>query len=369
MRIDLSTPLPRPVLALGAELKNTVCCAAGSAAILSDPLDDLHGVDEFERYVSSVTNLPRSMGVEPACLAHDLHPDYLSTKLARRLDVWPGVPRVGVQHHEAHVASCAASEGVWGECIGLAFDGTGYGTDGTMWGGEFFKGSIAQGFTRVGRLRPMLLPGGPAAIREPWRLALALAFESGDHFTKPAGVDNQAWRVVHALVTQPASNALRSSSIGRLFDAVAALVGLCTHAEREAQAAVALEQAADAHTGTALPPMDVVTGVDGMDELDWRPLVREIIVRLKHRTAVPAIAAAFHDSLAASTVEACGRIGATGSTVVAAGGVFWNKRFVQTLRAQLQDKDMKLVTPTRVPPSDAGLSLGQAVLAAWRPQV
>jgi len=362
MLLDLTQRLPMPVLALGAELKSTVCLAHGASAELTEPAVDLQDAASFAAFMASLDALPRAAGVTPAVIAHDLHPDYLSTKAARDNTVWPGVPRRAIQHHEAHVASCAASEGIWDSCIGLAFDGTGYGTDGTMWGGEFFVGSIVAGFKRVGRLRPMLLPGGPAAIREPWRLALALALEAGVDWPKPADVPDESWRVVHALAAQPTT--LRSSSMGRLFDGVAALTGVCLRAGREAEAAIAIERAAGTTKAGLILPLPVTDIADGMFELDWRPLVTSLAANVLKST-ISSLAAAFHDALSAAVAEACARIAGSGPGIAASGGVFLNQRFTASLRSLLSGRGLWLVTPSRVPCSDAGLSLGQAVLSSF----
>jgi hydrogenase maturation protein HypF len=367
--VHLKKPLATPVLALGAELKNTICCAEGTTAWLSAPLDDLADAECFARFEARVRSMPAECGVRPRLLAYDCHPAYLSTKFASRPDVLPGVPRVAVQHHEAHLAACAAAENVWGDVIGLAFDGTGYGSDGLLWGGEVFAGGLADGFARRGRFRPITLAGGSAAIREPWRLACALVTAACDTpldaYPRPQDVPDEAWRVVHHLLAQGPGSGIRSSSLGRLFDGVSALIGLCTYAAREAEAAIALEQAAADTSEDPLYDLPWLQTRDGLLECDWRPLVRAVVTDLDTARPPGEIAACFHDSLVVSVTEMlCTALPRPVSGVVlGGGGVFWNARLRDGLRAALSAAGLQLVTPTSLPPSDAGISLGQAVLA------
>ncbi len=362
MIINLTKPVRRPVLALGGELKNTVCCAFEKTAVISDFLPNLEEKDCFDAYLKLVKNLPGELGVTPEIIVYDLHPEYISTKVAMRKDVWPEAKRVGVQHHEAHVASAAAAEGFFDEkVLGLAFDGTGYGTDGTMWGGEFFVGSIEKGFSRVARLRPIKLTGRAAAIREPWRIALALAKDSGiNNFPKPEKIDEQTWQIVEKMIELPPK--LVSSSVGRLFDGVAALIGLCFYAKEEAEAAIALEKAAGTVFSEKLYSLPFEKNNDGLWEIDWRPMIKEIFKDLSLKVSQEKIAAKFHDSLVQTVFELCEKLKLEHdvSIVIGSGGVFWNQRLTKTLK-KLFGKN-KFIVSEKVPPSDAGLSLGQAVL-------
>lgn len=366
--LSLPFALHAPVLALGSEMKNTVCIAAGTQAWVSAPLDDLKDAASFDEWRCRVETWPCELGIEPAIIAHDLHPEYVTTKAAPALH--PRARHLAVQHHEAHVASCCASEGCAGRVIGLAFDGTGYGADGTLWGGEFFTGSLNDEFVRRARLRPMTLAGGEAAIREPWRIALALLHDAGVDESRwralPRGVPAERLAVVQHLLSAGADAPVRSSSVGRLFDGVAALLGICPCAEREAQAAVALEHAAGATDAGGLYPLPFARE-DALEELDWRPMVQRMSDEMGKGASPATLAARFHDSLAEAVAAWCARIdGGAVKTVAAAGGVFWNRRFTHSLRAMLEERGCTLVTPSRVPPSDAGLSLGQAVLAGVR---
>ncbi len=363
--IALARALPRGVLALGGELKNTVCWAQGTTARLSAPVESLREEQGWRIFGQSAGTWPAAWGAAPDVIAHDLHPEYLSSKLARRCEFWPGVARVGVQHHAAHVASCCAAEDVWDDCMGVAFDGTGYGTDGTIWGGEFFHGSIARGFQRVGRLRPFALVGGERAIHEPWRIALALACAAEIAWPTPTEVRGETDEIVRAALAAGAPNVLQTSSAGRLFDGIAALLGLCTTVTREAAAAIALEQAAaGARATVAALPVEISIGAGGLLELDWRPMLRALWADHTRGVALADSAAAFHQWLADAVGQLWART-AGPATLVASGGVFWNKVLCQCLQTVCARHDVQLVLPRRVPPSDAGVALGQAVLAAF----
>lgn len=364
--IELARALPRAVLALGSETKNTVCCAAGSRAHVSAPRADLACAADYDDFLSAVHAWPAELGSAPARLAHDLHPEYISTKVALRSDIWPDVPRIAVQHHAAHIAACAAAEGVWDDCWGLACDGTGYGGDGTLWGGEILRGSIVSGFTRVARLRPIQLIGGSAAIREPWRIAFALAHDAGITWNKPDAVPDEAWRVARALCTNTALPRLYSSSAGRLFDGVSALLGVCSYAEQEAQAAMALEECAGTTPGEPRCALPWARAADDVMELDWRPLVQQLWADYNAGMPCQCLAARFHDTLAAAFVTFCAEH-AGPQCIVCGGGVFFNRRFSHTVQVVAEQHGLHCVQPRALPPSDAALSLGQAVLAAFQP--
>ena len=357
IEINLAEPLPHSALAFGGELKNTVCCAKGEKAWISDPLDDLENADSFDLFIKLISKWPGELGVTPEFIAHDLHPGFISTKIAKRLDLWPDIPRIGVQHHEAHIASCAASENIWDECLGIAFDGTGYGTDGTMWGGEIFTGSIKSGFIRKARLLPIELPGGSAAIHEPWRLAIALANTADIKIKKPDMVTDESWLIVRQMLENPGITNVKASSIGRLFDGVAALLGLCTHAAKEAEAAIEVSE---------YYSIPFSKNENGLIELDWRTMICQIVNDIRSGIAKEKIAAMFHDSLAQSVFELSMKICNNRQIVIGSGGVFFNKRLTLRLKTLFENADVIFLTPTQLPPSDAGLSFGQAVLGSYK---
>jgi len=363
--IELPHELPQAVLALGGETKNTLCCAADRHALVTAPLADLGAAADFDTFLHRVHTWPRELGIVPDVLAYDLHPEYISTKTAARPDLWPHARRIAIQHHAAHIAASAAAENIWHDCWGLACDGTGYGLDGTVWGGEILRGSITGGFTRIARLRPLHLIGGTAAIREPWRIALALAHTAEIDWKKPHGVPDEAWRVARTLCDNTRLPRLYSSSLGRLFDGVSALLGICCYATHEAQAAIALEQCAGTAPGEPLLPLPWARAADGVIEFDWRPLIQTLSNEAAS-SPCQALAARFHDSVAAAFVQFCAAHGGP-ACVVCGGGVFFNRRFSRTVQTVAAHTGLRCILPRTLPPSDASLSLGQAVLAAFTP--
>ena len=350
----------RPVLAVGAELKNTFCLATGDQVIISQHIGDLENAETLRSFTEGIEHLGRLFGIEPAVVAHDLHPEYLSTKYAVEL---PGVDLVGVQHHHAHIASCLADNGEAGPVIGVAFDGTGYGPDGTIWGGEFLVAEPAT-YERVGHLTPVPLPGGAAAIRQPWRMAaayLARADVAPESLAVTARHEDQ-WAAVLSMARKGV-NAPLTSSAGRLFDAVSALLGVRDTINYEGQAAVELEQLADPferdsyRAGLSPGEPFQVAGAD---------LVRAAAGDLARGVAPPVIAARFHHGVARLIEEACvvvrDRRGL--GTVALSGGVFQNLLLATETVARLEARGFRVLTQAQVPCNDGGISLGQAVVAA-----
>ena len=360
--LALAAPVRRPVLGCGAELKSTFCLARGPHAFLSHHIGDLENAETLRSFTEGVAHYRRLFDVEPAVVAHDLHPEYLSTKYAQEL---AGVELVGgligVQHHHAHLASCLADNGEAGPVVGLACDGLGYGTDGVLWGGEVMEVSLT-GFRRLAHLEEVPLPGGTTAIRQPWRMAAA--------WLRTAGIDgadlavarrNPGWATVGRLLDSrlgvPAT-----TSVGRLFDAVAALVGVRDAVNYEGQAAIELEQAA-ARIGSGGYTARVEGGV-----LYGSDLVRGVVADLGRGVEVPLIAARFHAGLAGllarAAADACATTGL--DTVALSGGVFQNVLLLRLLVAELETAGLRVLTHSRVPPNDAGVSLGQVAVAAAR---
>jgi hydrogenase maturation protein HypF len=377
-------PLPvpvtftRPVLACGAELKSTFCLGARGQAFLSHHIGDLENVETLRSFTEGIEHFRRLFDIEPQVIAHDLHPDYLSTAHAERLAAETGAELAGVQHHHAHIASCLADNGERGPVIGVAFDGTGYGPDGTIWGGEFLIADLA-GYERAACLAPVPMPGGAAAIRQPWRMAasyLAAAYPDGSW---PSGLavqarNERAWGTISAMA-QRGINAPLTSSAGRLFDAVAALIGVRDAISYEGQAAIELEQLAD-RAEPGCYRAEPAAGSGGAGGAGGGPLriaaaglVRAAAGDLSAGVSAPVIAARFHNGVAALIEEACvtlrDRCGL--DTVSLSGGVFQNLLLADRVVSRLAARGFRVLTHHRVPCNDGGISLGQAVIAASRP--
>ena len=344
-------PLPGdapPLLAVGAELKSTFTLARGGRAWVSHHIGDLRNYETLRAFTEGVAHFERLLQLEPALVAHDLHPEYLSTKYALER---AGVATVGVQHHHAHLAACLAEHGV-ARAAGAIYDGTGYGLDGTVWGGEILVGDM-HGFTRAAHLRPVRMPGGEAAIREPWRMACAWLQAAGRGEPLP-GIDPERWHQVARLAESGLASPLTSSA-GRLCDAVAALCGIRQTVTYEGQAAIELEAAADAHEREAYP---LGPG------LDARPTVLAAADDRARGVPVPVVSARFHNGLAAATAEA---LLATGEPVaVLSGGVFQNELLLTRTTAALERAGVRVLTPRALPANDGGISYGQAAVAAAR---
>ena len=353
----------RPVLACGAELKNTFCLAKDDRAFVSHHIGDLENAATLRSFTEGIEHFGRLFGIEPQVVAYDLHPEYLSTKYALDLDL----DSCGVQHHHAHIASCLADNGHDGPVIGVAFDGTGYGTDGTLWGGEFLVADLA-GFERAGHLEPVPMPGGAAAIRQPWRMAAAYlraAFPGGP----PSGLDvvkrnERNWAAIISLAERSV-NAPLSSSAGRLFDAVAALLSVRDAINYEGQAAVELEQLADpGETGGYRAAIS-----EGEPfRIQGASLVRAVTGELTEGAPAPVIAARFHNGIAALIEEGCvlARQRHGLDTVALSGGVFQNLLVTGRAAARLEARGFRVLLHSRVPCNDGGISLGQAVVAGAR---
>jgi hydrogenase maturation protein HypF len=365
--VPAAIPLPasgpaRPLLACGAELKNTFCLAKGGRAWVSHHIGDLENYETLSSFLEGIEHFQRLFAVEPEVVAHDLHPEYLSTKYALELD---GVELVGVQHHHAHLAACLAEHGEPGPAVGAIFDGTGYGLDGTVWGGELLFGD-ARSFQRVGSLLPVALPGGERAIKQPWRMAcswLSAAVEDEPRLPPSlAGrVDPRIWAQVHRLtVTGTASPA--TTSMGRLFDAVAALAGIRSEVNYEGQAAVELEAACDTSERGAYPI--ALSGEPLV--IDPRETIRAVAADVRTGRSPGVIARRFHRTIADATVEACARLAAAHGVDVAvlSGGVFQSRLLLESVFTGLAATGVRVLVPERLPANDGGISYGQAAVAA-----
>jgi hydrogenase maturation protein HypF len=358
----------RPILAYGAELKSTFCVAKGRRAWVSHHIGDLENWETLRSFREGVSHFERLFSVEPEVVAHDLHPDYLSTKDALERE---GVAAVGVQHHHAHLAACLAEHGETGPAVGAIFDGTGYGPDATVWGGELLVGGL-EGYERAGSVWPVRMPGGVRAIEEPWRMACAWLVAAQDDPAPPPTLDVEPgrWRAVTDLARSGLSSPT-TTSMGRLFDAVAALCGVRSTVNYEGQAAAELEAIADRGERGAysLPLLTSEAGAGAPPAgpplvLDARPTV---LAAVRDSLAGPALVSArFHNAVAAATAEACARIAEAHGvgTVVLSGGVFQNRLLLERTASALERTGPRVLVPRRLPPNDGGISYGQAAVAA-----
>jgi hydrogenase maturation protein HypF len=381
--IGLPVPAARSVLACGAELKSTFCLARGERGWVSHHIGDLKNYETLRSFREGVEHFQRLFAVTPEVIAHDLHPDYLSTRYASERE-W--LEPISVQHHHAHLAACLAEHGELGPAVGAVFDGSGYGSDGTVWGGELLVGGLRD-FERVGHLRAVRLPGGDQAVSEPWRMACAWLAEAQGGEEVPslpdwpkAGIRGEARKLLGspadsvvtperwATIARLALSELAplTTSVGRLFDAIAALCGLRANVTYEGQAAIELEAAVDR---TERGEYTIaVEDRDGMLELDPRVMVATIARERAEGVPIGIVAARFHIGLARATALACEQIaGARGlDIVILSGGVFQNRVLLQLTIAELKRRGLRPLVTERLPPGDGGISYGQAAVAAAR---
>jgi hydrogenase maturation protein HypF len=362
--IRLGAAAVRPVLGCGAELKNTFCLGKDDRAFVSQHIGDLANYETYRSFTEGIAHFRRLFDVIPRVVAHDLHPEYLSTKYALECE---DVDLVAVQHHHAHIASCLADNGEEGPVIGVAFDGTGYGTDGTIWGGEFLIADLT-GFSRAGFLAPVPLPGSAAAIRQPWRMAAAY-LDAACPDGLPDGLavvrrNAARWADVLA-VARSGLNSPLTSSAGRLFDAAAAVLGVRDVINYEGQAAVELEQLADPAELSGYP-----AGISEGEQVRvaGADLIRAVVDDVRGGTEPAVIAARFHNGVADAITRTCAILRArSGLGVVAlSGGVFQNLLLLGRTASRLEADGFRVLLHRRVPPNDGGISLGQVAVAAAR---
>jgi hydrogenase maturation protein HypF len=359
-----------PLLAVGGHLKNVFALARGRFIYQSQHLGDLENLTGLDFFTESLEHLMRTFEIEPEALAHDLHPGYLSTEWAKEWAAARGMTPITVQHHHAHVAGCMAEHGIGDEAIGLALDGTGYGADGRIWGGEVLISRLDV-FERFAHLEYVPMPGGEAAIREPWRMAFAALRTAGLDLEPVASLvraDEKEARVLDRMIERGVNSPL-TSSCGRLFDAAAAVVAGRRVMDYEAQAAIELEGLAVDEADQPGYEMEIVGGDWARREpvrIGARLLWRELLEDLRTGASKARIAARFHAGVAAGFEKAAvlARASTGVEQVVLSGGCMHNRRLARLLRAGLEAKGFEVFQHRRISPGDGGLSYGQAVVAA-----
>jgi hydrogenase maturation protein HypF len=359
------------VLACGAEIKNTFCMTRGRYAFLSQHIGDMENLETLEHFENMVELYSKMYRLSPRILAHDLHPDYLSTRYARDLkEKDDALTLVGVQHHHAHIAACLAENHVNPPALGIAFDGTGYGSDHTIWGGEFLLLNSFEEMKRAAHLEPIPLPGGDAAVKRPYRMALSYLFSLfGDRAAarRYAFLEGRSEEEIRLVIDQirKGIHSPLTSSAGRLFDGVSALIGVRNTIDYEGQAAIELEMAC-----AAIPNINEAYPIrieeqEGKWVLRLHALFEAILEDLEHGIGIPEISARFHLSVALMISRTAGIIArATGVRQVAlSGGTFQNRVLLRLARSFLEEEGLRVVTHSEVPCNDGGISLGQAVVA------
>jgi hydrogenase maturation protein HypF len=352
-----------PLLAVGAQEKSTFCLTRDRYAFVSQHIGDLENVETLDHYAATVELYKKLFRIKPELIAHDLHPDYLSTRYA--LETKGEMPIVGVQHHHAHIASCMVDNGIITPVIGVAFDGSGFGPDGTVWGGEFIIARL-EGFERVGRIEPLPMPGGELAIKKPYRLAIAylhrlLGYVPDLPFLRDISQEEQGI-IIQQL--EKGINTPLTSSCGRLFDAVSALLNVRQVITFEGQAAIELEMLSR-QDGDAQSYAYGLAKNDGMQEVRVRPLLEAILTDIRSQVPVQEIGLRFHETIARLTRDIVARIAKeTGiSRVALSGGCFQNRLLLNRTVPLLREEGLDVLLHHQVPCNDGGIALGQAAIA------
>jgi hydrogenase maturation protein HypF len=367
--IRLPSPCDVPILAVGGQLKNTFALGHRGKAILSHHLGDLDHAAAYRAFERDIALYEQLFAIRPRAIAHDLHPDYGSTRYALRRAAAGSIPTIAVQHHHAHMASCMAEHGLDEPVIGVSFDGAGYGADGAVWGGEFLIGDN-RSFQRAAHLRYVRMPGGEQAIREPWRMAIAHLADAGascpDDLHQRIG--HQPVRVVEQMLERQV-NAPLTSSAGRLFDAVAAILGVRDRVNFEGQAAMELEWLATPAESDERYPFDPPAAPGTLNaalQLDTRPMLRALLRDRTCGTAPGVIARKFHATLAEMILNTCSLLREMTqiNVVVLSGGVFLNSLLLSDANTRLHHNGFRIYSHQRVPTNDGGISLGQLAVAA-----
>lgn len=368
--LQIAFELPVPLLACGGHLKNTFCLGKGNRAFLSHHIGDLENVATLTSFREGIEHFQRLFAIAPEAIAYDLHPEYLATKYALDSAL---TPQIGVQHHHAHIASVLAEHGLSGPVIGVAADGTGFGTDGAVWGCEIMRADLCT-FERLAHLAYVPLPGGAQAVRQPWRMAATyLAQAYGDAFVEldvpfVHQLDRAKWHTLSQMIDR-GLNCPPTSSLGRLFDAVSALLGLRTEVVYEGQAAIELEVLAETAQQAGMRECEsypFTIGQGTLALLNVTPVIRALIDDMQRRVPAREIALRFHytvaDLLAMACSEARERTGL--DSVALSGGIFQNRLLLEQLQERLAGMAFKVLINRRVPPNDGGLSFGQLAVAA-----
>ncbi len=358
----------RQTLACGAELKSTFCLTRDNYAFVSQHIGDLENLETMEHFETTLELYKKLFRIEPEIVTYDMHPEYLSTKYAKALaEQRKDLKFVPVQHHHAHIVSCMVENGSQGPVIGVSFDGTGYGTDGRIWGGEFLVADY-EGFERVGHLEYVPMPGGAAAIERPYRMAISylLTLFGKDALTPDLAFLKDVSRDEIALIKTQLDKKINSpltSSSGRLFDAVSALIGIRGRIDYEAQAAIEMEMAAD-ESERGSYRFSIVER-DGVSVVHVKELFDDILHDLKDNVTRGKIAARFHNTMAEMVVRMSQRLSGTSGIkkVALSGGVFQNRLLLRLTVAALEKAGFEVLTHSKVPTNDGGISLGQAVIA------
>ncbi|MGQ9602880.1 MAG: carbamoyltransferase HypF [bacterium] len=354
---------PPPILACGADLKNTIAVTRGNQVFLSQHIGDLEDFETSVFFQNTVNHLSKILEVQPRIVVHDLHPDYFSTRFAK---AFSADVRIGVQHHHAHIASCLGEKGIEGHVIGFALDGTGYGEDGTIWGGEVLIAD-RSGYQRIGHLEQVVIPGGEVAIRNPWRMALAHlwnAFGSGidiEEISRILRIENSELEIVLSIIRK-GLNSPYTSSCGRLFDAVSNLCGLCDKVLYEGQAAVELEMVADTSIRDAYG-VDIEPGEKMI--LGTKGLIKAVLDDLRKGESAGVISMKFHnwlvEAISSIAIQARTRTGI--KTVAISGGCFQNEILLYSVVENLRKNGFEVIYNTLVPPNDGGIAFGQVIVA------
>ncbi|HRZ14255.1 MAG TPA: carbamoyltransferase HypF [Candidatus Omnitrophota bacterium] len=355
----------REIFACGAELKNTFCLAKNRLAFLSQYIGDLSSLETLRFYTESFKRLSGLFSIRPKLVAHDMHPDYLSTRFALQLrQKHPALKTVAIQHHQAHVASVIAEHRIGAAVIGVCFDGTGYGTDGRIWGGEFFCGTLKK-MERTAHLEYVAMPGGDQAAREPFRMAISYLHRCFGENSRTLDIPfaKKFRHLFEPILAAGRMHPILTSSAGRLFDAVSALIGACETISYEAQAAVRLQRLAERSSTAKAYPFAVFPAEDAI--ISALPAFREMVEDIRCGIKPAVIAAGFHNGLARAVLETCKRLrtAARCRRVCLSGGVFQNRLFLEKVIFLLKKNDFLVYYNELVPTNDGAIALGQAVLA------